>query len=103
MMVIIDMEMPKNCNDCCISIFGCICGKPISDIKDVDTLHERLPDCPLHEFPKGAWIKSGTTTGSIPYIVRECSCCGYAYSMTANFRYCPKCGAKMEVEDESSD
>lgn len=52
---------------------------------------------------KGKWIKKGTTYGSLCYPIRECSRCGYEYSMTVNFKYCPNCGDKKEENNESND
>lgn len=99
-MVVIDMEMPKSCNDCGISIFGCICGKPISDIEGIDILHERLSDCPLHELPKARWIPNSD------FSWWKCSNCerdvfsASIEDLLEFHKFCGRCGAKMEVKSE---
>ena len=60
--------------------------------------------CKITELPKGKWIpileKDGTQEMEEFYgKMYGCSVCN---TMNFNYNYCPECGAKMEVEDDSS-
>ena len=63
-------------------------------------LHKVIENLPSAEHKKGRWIFA-------KYFVWECSECGknptrgmgYVQGKSELFRYCPCCGAKMEVEE----
>ena len=55
------------------------------------------------ERKTGKWIEKNNPNYS-PFdtsgeVTRVCSECGYSYAVRAYFRYCPNCGARMEVEE----
>lgn len=50
--------------------------------------------------PHGRWIKMDTTGLAAKENVWNCSVCGYPVGIwTAGCKYCPNCGAKMDLED----
>lgn len=44
----------------------------------------------IKEVEDACWIKKDAK--------RECSRCGFIYSVTANFKYCPMCGIRIRMD-----
>ena len=70
----------------------------------VDTIIDILTDLPsVTPQPKvGKWIKTYEPNDAEPFILWECSECQNTERGRRRSKYCPNCGAKMEVEDEKS-
>ena len=63
---------------------------------------DELPTIEAEPVKHGRWIKEPGAwhmhdTGEVVNILK-CSCCG-SYFKNAPYKYCPKCGAKMDLED----
>ena len=96
MAVIIDMDMPKNCNDCMI--------KKCKAIDIQNGLNNRSKDCPLKsaDYLKpvihAKWVDKGA------YVeCSKCACLAPCTETADSFlwklsNYCPDCGAKMDKE-----
>lgn len=60
----------------------------------------------LHERKTGQWIpdqfcihKPSRIRNTDRWTIYHCSCCGYSNGRRFNDRFCPHCGARMEVEE----
>ena len=53
---------------------------------------ERLPAADVRPVVHGKWIDSDE-----PGVPSHCSCCGYPIDRFYKTKYCPDCGADMEV------
>lgn len=62
---------------------------------------DKLPTITYEDLvPHGRWIKMDTTGLAAKENVWNCSVCGYPVGIwTAGCKYCPNCGAKMDLED----
>ena len=94
----IDMELPESCEEC----------KDSFSNKGIYIRCGNLWfDCPLKEVPSGKWIFKKTENPNITVRIGKCSECGFThdflYDHTAQYRYCPSCGAKMEQTGEKED
>lgn len=108
-----DMDMPKMCGDCPLSDPAMYChllGLSIA------ALNAKRDDCPLKEVKRGKWIpvRSYEAFGGDKimweirgnpvafYYCSECRNDAYAGEDGESLltKYCPECGAKMEVEHE---
>lgn len=52
------------------------------------------PDVDVEEAKRGKWLPYRFGLGVV-----KCSICGAVYEGGDSFRFCPKCGAKMNLED----
>ena len=73
-----------------------------------DEFHEAYNDCNVEFMPvrHGRWIDENVTTGTTSgatTVIRKfrCSVCGSALFGGPTDNYCYKCGARMDLEDES--
>lgn len=64
--------------------------------RGIDMLNEQPT---IEERKTGHWDYNMSFCGSIKFIHRKCSECGYE-SMGMGTKYCPDCGAKMEDKHE---
>lgn len=80
-------------------------------IENAPTIKEISTKIPIDIFKKlvsqepktGHWINKTYTSGcGVTFVESECTCCGKKTPFNCDellYRYCPNCGAKMEVED----
>ncbi len=86
-----NLELPKNCNQCIESMIRFVAQCERCDASYIARSAGRKPDCPLVEEPdekEGHWKHRKTWTMHI------CDQCGFENEEAT--RYCPNCGAKME-------
>ena len=102
-MIQIDIDMPTDCASCWIrQNMGCKIAN------ESGWLNNRRDDkCPLKEQEKpktGHWIPIKSPTGVEAFGTKEmtvfdvcCSVCGAEEDVSfTGYKYCPRCGAKME-------
>ena len=89
--IVTTMDKPRNCDEC---------GIVIPSVKQLC----KSQGCPLKELPSGKWVFKKTENPYITVRVGRCSECGFThdflYNHTAQYKYCPNCGAKMEQTGE---
>lgn len=97
-MVQIDLEMPKECQECVFHVrekdndYGWFCDCMLTDT-NINLLHHKKPsDCPLEEVSSGQWISHHIGA------YYECSNCHEKHNSKYT-KYCPSCGAKMGSEE----
>lgn len=56
---------------------------------------KREPTADVEEVKRGKWLSYRFGLGVV-----TCSICGAVYDGGDSFRFCPKCGSKMELEEE---
>ena len=68
----------------------------------------RIPAADVEPVRRGQWFRYEDDWNSLTTF--QCSVCGEEYCferdediLTLNYNYCPNCGAKMDLEDESND
>ena len=89
-----DMEKPRHCGYCRFRYDG-ICHA-------LQKTRYSMDECPLVEVSNppaektGKWIEEHLITRELVY----CSECGFGKSLDDHrpYKYCPNCGARMEVE-----
>lgn len=93
---------------------GCIFGEEdkqmcadaadaIEELQKDKAIANRKLDSVLKKVPKcGEWKCSYPEIEPNPmFMYGICSICGFEQSISNKLNYCPNCGAKMEVQDES--
>lgn len=93
------------CTDCGGSS-GTICG--FCDFENAVRLVKSLPAADVELVRHGRWFRAEDDWNSL--ITFQCSVCGEEYCfecdediLPLNYNYCPNCGAKMNLEDETED
>lgn len=105
-MIMIDIDMPDNCDECRFNTEYDFC-KAMPDNFCGNTDNRKRPEwCPLkeQESVEGHWIPIESPTGVEAFGVKEmtvqdvrCSVCDAEEDVSfAAYRFCPRCGAKME-------
>lgn len=96
MSVLIRIEMPGSCLQCGACIFedneSCYCGFDETEKELKPRLNFRPAWCPLVESDIQP-VKFGEWHGTV------CTVCGGSTSDYYDCKFCPKCGAKMELEE----
>lgn len=71
---------------------GILCGAQgcLNDLK-------KFPAANVREVVRGEWIYTSDCSGA-GYPVEKCSICGAEWE-EAGWKFCPNCGAKMEVQE----
>ena len=103
-MVIIDIDIPDNCDECRFNTeYGFCKAMPDNFCGNTDD-RKRPKWCPLKEQeadkPKGHWIEKEDYNMDTYY---DCSVCGESWTTIDGtpwqngMNYCPHCGAKMET------
>ena len=107
-MIQIDMEMPKNCDECNLFVGYSIGHKVVCRLTgneydwDSQFSDKRPPDCPLKEVKQGTWDIEISKDGY--QATYRCSECGHQFKWLYDphfppvFNYCQKCGAYMREE-----
>ena len=66
---------------------------------DAEATAEKMVAKGYHKQVNGTWVEKGNWAGSIEY---ECTACKESTFHAINHTYCPKCGAKIEVEPDEN-
>ena len=93
--------MPRSCYECRFSepaYSGNRCDNMIGH-KYSEILSERVKNCPLKEVPSGEWYRQANDY--VDYY--ECSNCGMAMGIYDVKNYCPNCGSRNVVEEQTGD
>lgn len=103
MIVITTMDvLPDYCYDCPCN--NGEHGRCEADKEKRSTFEYRPYWCPLKEQERGRWIPVESPTGIEAFGIKEmtvmdvrCSVCGSEEDVSfTGYKYCPRCGAKME-------
>ena len=81
---------------------GCVINEAMyKEVMNTIRNHIVPPITPIHK--KGKWINRSSTSGcGIRFVASECSCCNKKTFFDCDqlvYKYCPNCGAEMEVEE----
>ena len=81
---------------------GCVINEAMyKEVMNTIRNHIVPPITPTHK--KGKWINRSSTSGcGIRFVASECSCCNKKTFFDCDqlvYKYCPNCGAEMEVEE----
>ena len=87
------------CKYCAFPNMNIPCDSPILSAKSCEK--KRIDAVPtIEERKRGEWYLEEYPDG---YYQAQCSECGFTYNEDAynSFRFCPRCGARMEESDET--
>ena len=86
-------------------------GEKLMDYEVADLIEDCIDNAPTIDpeslRPHGGWVRNGTCNHKPArfknpdlWIVYKCSECGYSNGRRCKDKYCPNCGAKMDLEEE---
>lgn len=101
----IEKMREAGCTDCCGSSDG-LCG--FCDFENAVRLVKSLPAADVEPVRHGEWLRTDDDWSSLVTI--QCSACGGEWCFEVDedvqllgYNYCPGCGCKMDLEDETDD
>ena len=62
---------------------------------------EKIPSADVQPVVHGEWVDGGVDgvgACGIEYRYNKCSVCGYEYSFPMKYKFCPNCGARMDMD-----
>lgn len=77
--------------------YGMISDESMKIYKIMQML-SNAPTADVAEVKRGKWLPYG-----FGLEVVKCSICGAVYEGGDSFRFCPKCGARMDLEEENAE